>query len=149
METTYFFVKPSEFTRYGRIDIDGKVEEVKCNDFNVPNEKENVMIFEAHYDDYYRSGLRDFSPNVRLIGSNKKFKLEVFQLRGKGPSCINICSEELGLYMERAIPIEEAEVENIKASGLLMHLQDNPEEKLRYAYELREMIEIARAFKHI
>ena len=64
METTYFFVKPSEFTRYGRIDIDGKVEEVKCNDFNVPNEKENVMIFEAHY---VRYDGKELTSDLRFI----------------------------------------------------------------------------------
>ncbi|MBR4179010.1 MAG: hypothetical protein IKR57_06670 [Bacilli bacterium] len=147
MNKTYFFVKPSEFNRYGQIDIDGKVDEVQCSDFDMPNEKENVMIFEAYYDDY--NGHRDFVPYVRHIGSNKKFKLEVFKLRGKGPTCINIYSEKLGLYMENALPIGNVEVDGIKVSGLLMHLQENPEEKAKYAYEIREMIETAEAFKHI
>ena len=149
MEKTYFLVKPSEFIRLGNIDIDGEVEEIQCEDFNVETEKENVMIFEVCYDDYYCSGLRDFAPYAKEFVSGKKFKLEVFQQRGKGPRCINLCSEELGLYMHRAIPIEEVEVNPIKVSGLLMYLQKNPDERAQYYYELREMLETAKAFKNI
>ena len=150
LEKTYFFIKPSEFKRLGNIDIDGNVEEIQCPDFHMPNEKENVLVFEAYYDDYYRSGLRDFEPYVKLFGTKKKFKLEIFKPRGKNqPRCLNIYSEELGLYMERSIPIHEVEKTGLQASGLLMYIQENEEDKLRYAYEIREMLETAQAFKHI
>lgn len=149
MDKTYFLVKPSEFIRLGDIDWDGQVEEVKCNNFEVAHDRENVMIFEACYDDYYASGYRDFAPYAKEFVSGKKFALDISQQNPKAPLSINLSSEELGLYMNRAVPMEEVEVDPLKVSGLLMYLQKHQDERDKYYYELREMFETAHAFKKI
>ena len=149
MMKTYFLIKPSEFTRLGDIDWDGNVKEIQCENFKVPDERENVLIFEAYYDGLYSNGDKNFVPYVIEFVSGRKFNLELFYSKKNGTRCLNISSEELGLYMQREIPIKEVEVSPLKVSGLLMYLEQRPEESGQYFYELREMFEIAQAFQHI
>ena len=61
----------------------------------------------------------------------------------------NLESDELGLYMQRYLPISSCIVKPIKVSGLMYHITDQIEEEELYCSELKYMFEEAENAKYI
>lgn len=146
----YIFIKPSKFTRYGSIDIDGNFSKIQCNDFSVSNPRENNLIFEVCYYEDIDTGLKEYDPVCKELITGKLFDFDVRNVSdhntGNTVQCVKISSEDLGLY-SRLMSIDSLVVEPRRVSGLFNHFESNPGEKVNYCRNLRNMIEEAKSYK--
>lgn len=150
MNKGYFFVKPSQFVRLGDIDIDGNFEYCECEDFDVEESKENYLIFEVKYDETENG--KEYARVCREKITGEVFDLDieskVSKRTGTKVSTVILSSENLGLF-SKIMPVSSIEDKPSRVSGLFYHFLDNPENRINYCKNLRNMFEEAKAYKYI
>lgn len=154
MEKGYFIIKPSDFSRLGRVDINGNYKKVNCKDFNVSNPSMNYLVFEYGYTD--RLGERTYSKTAREVITGRIFKLLVST--NKRISCpgekkvdyaITMQNNELGLFTNGPLKASNIECKKSKAAGLLSYIGEDKMRSQQYCSELKEMVEEASAYKYM
>ena len=147
---TYFFVKPSNFSRIGEIDIDGNFEYVDYEDFETDEPKENFLIFEAGYTDFEDG--RVYSKTCKELITGERFCLDIKsrlnRRTGKNDVTAIISSENIGLY-SKIMSVESIEDRPSRVSGLFYHFIDNPENKESYCRQLKNMFDEASSYKYV
>ncbi len=146
----YFLVKPSDFIRYGDVDLNGNYDYTPCKDFQVEEPRENYLVFEVKYFEF-EDGEIEYAKTCREVITGEKFAIKVNKKKGKNKSSKNntiaLISERVGLFTK---PLLASSIDVIpsRVSGLFNYWIDNPEHKVNYCTQLKNMFEEAESYKY-
>ena len=129
MENVYFIVKPSDFWRFGEVDINGDYPRYFLNDFNVYPEF-NYLIFKGSCKD--KGEMIEYPHVVRELFTGKKFDLEMKRNQETGEKEIRLYSDELGIYQNKPKKLKSAECSCSKISGMIKYMKRD--EEIGYTY---------------
>ena len=149
----YFLVRPSEFWKYDDVDINGEYPHTKVDNFKVSDNRKlnsmyNYIMIEVPYK---RNKIGDKMVRFTSVGNEiftgSKFFVEVIYNPDTDENEVNLCSDELGLYLNQPIALNRVIIKNSKVSGLINYLKENEELFKSYCYNLDTTFEASRFYK--
>ena len=139
----YFIVRPSDFWRYGPVDLNGDYEHVDIEDFDL-DPRFNCLMFKVPFT-ALKNGMIVPGSEATEITTGSKFEVSFFrnsnmEYDGK------IKSNKRGLYSKR-LSLKDVLCKSSKISGMVNYLRDDEDLLYLYKEELEDMYEYGRYFK--
>ena len=141
----YLLVKPSEFWRYGEVDVEGHYPHVQLDDFNI-DPKFNFFMIEIPCKEG-RKGEVKYSNVASDVFSGEKFEFATVKNEDTGEQEFRLSSDYLGLYTIGNLNLKEHECIPSKVSGLMNYMREHTEVLGIYAHDSLAAIDVSRHYR--
>ena len=146
---TYLLVKPSEFWKYGSVDINGDYPHTSVEDFNIDS-RFNCFMIELSHGKRVEDGKEYLKAANILLTNEFDTKLDVvFGKNDKNERTVEFKSDSLGLYSKNPIVINEVKCIPSKISGMMNYLQENNDLMVNYISSVDNAIIASRFYKEL
>lgn len=144
MNKMYLMIKPSEFWKYGSVDIEGKYPHTDIEDFDI-DPKFNYLFFELGYK-------KDKDGNIKYSKTSNLLLADgvegIFDINyDTENNTVELSSDYLGLYMKAPVNVEDVKTIPSKVAGLMNALMEDKDLLAIYMSNFESLLDSSKFYK--